>query len=191
MQRGLLVLLVYWMLTGDAHAHTEEGAVGGLLSGLSHPLFGFDHLLAMLAVGIWGAQMGGRLVWVLPMVFPLVMAVGGLLGIAGISLPAVEVGIALSVLALGLAIAGALRPPEIAAVLLIAVFAVFHGHAHGAELPAAADPVAYAVGFVVATGLIHLAGIALGLTIGRMFEGRLSRGLGGLIAAAGVYFLLA
>jgi urease accessory protein len=145
----------------------------------------------MLAVGMWGAQMGGRLVWALPVAFPLVMALGGLLGMAGVTIPYVETGIALSVLALGLVIALALRPPEAVALLLIAIFAIFHGYAHGVELPAAVDPAAYAVGFVVATGLIHVAGIAIGLTLGKLFEGRLSKGLGGLIAAAGVYFLIA
>jgi urease accessory protein len=178
-------------IAGPAAAHTEEGTVGGLLSGFSHPLFGLDHLLAMLAVGIWGAQMGGRLVWTLPVAFPLVMALGGLLGMAGITIPSVETGIALSVLALGLVIALALRPPEAIALLLIAIFAIFHGHAHGVELPAAADPAAYAVGFVVATGLIHVIGIGIGLTLGRLREGQLSRGIGGLIAIAGLYFLVA
>jgi urease accessory protein len=189
--RPILVLAALLMLmTEPATAHTGEGTIGGLLSGFSHPLRGFDHLLAMLAVGIWGAQLGGRLVWALPVAFPLVMAFGGLLGMAGVSIPYVETGIALSVLALGLVIALALRPPEAIALLLIGIFAIFHGYAHGVELPTAADPTAYAVGFVIATGLIHVAGIGLGLTIGRLFEGRLSRGLGGAIAAAGVYFLI-
>jgi urease accessory protein len=180
---------MFGLFTDPAAAHTG-GTVGGWLSGFSHPLRGFDHLLAMLAVGIWGAQMGGRLVWQLPVAFPLVMALGGVLGMLGLNIPHVELGIALSVLALGLVIALALRPPEAVALLLIAVFAIFHGYAHGIELPTATDPVAYAIGFVMATGLIHVAGIGIGLTIGKMYEGKLSRGLGGLIAVAGVYFLL-
>lgn len=190
--RFISALAIALALAADpAAAHTGTGVTGGFTSGFQHPLLGFDHLLAMLAVGIWGAQMGGRLIWKLPVAFPLVMAVGGLLGMAGVTIPYVETGIALSVLALGLVIALALRPPEPIALLLIAIFAIFHGYAHGVELPSAADPAAYAVGFVVATGLIHVAGIGIGLTIGKLFDGRLARGLGGAIAAAGVYFLIA
>jgi urease accessory protein len=173
-----------------AHAHVG-GAVGGFLSGFEHPIFGFDHLLAMLAVGIWGAQMGGRTVWTLPVTFPLIMAVGGLAGMAGVPLPHVETGIALSVLALGLAIAFAWRPFHGVALALIAIFAVFHGYAHGQELPEAADPAAYSTGFVMATGLIHVAGIGIGLALGKLFEGKLARGLGGAIAVGGLYFLWA
>jgi urease accessory protein len=191
MRRFILALISLACLSFPALAHTEEGAVGGLLSGFSHPLFGLDHLLAMLAVGIWGAQMGGRLIWTLPVAFPLVMAAGGLLGMAGFTIPHVETGIALSVLALGLVITLALRPPEAIALLLIAIFAIFHGYAHGIEMPSAADPAAYGAGFVAATGLIHVAGIGIGLTLGRLWNGQLSRGIGGLIAAAGVYFLVA
>jgi urease accessory protein len=178
------------LLSGPAEAHTG-GAVGGFLSGVAHPLFGYDHLLAMLAVGIWGAQIGGRSVWTLPVTFPLIMALGGVLGMAGVPLPSVELGIALSVLVLGLAIAFAWRPFEPVALLIVAAFAIFHGYAHGAELPTAADPAAYSIGFVAATGGIHVAGIAIGLLLGRLYEGRVSRGLGGAIAAGGLYFLWA
>jgi urease accessory protein len=173
-----------------ALAHTGAGVSGGFSSGLQHPIFGPDHLLAMLAVGIWGAQMGGRTVWSLPVAFPVVMAFGGLWGILGFELPHVELGIALSVISLGLVIALALRPPEIIALCLIGIFAIFHGYAHGIELPVAADPAAYAAGFVMATGLIHVAGILIGLTIGKLFDGLLARGIGGLISAAGAYFLI-
>jgi len=176
---------------GAAEAHVEEGVLGGFASGLQHPIFGLDHLLAMLAVGIWGAQMGGRRVWTLPVTFPLIMALGGIAGMAGLYLPSVEIGIALSVLALGLAIAFAWRPFEPVALALIAVFAVFHGYAHGVELPGAADPAAYATGFVVATGAIHVAGIGIGLVLGTLFRGWVSRGLGAAIAASGLYFLWA
>jgi urease accessory protein len=174
-----------------ALAHVGEGQLGGFASGFAHPIFGFDHLLAMLAVGIWGAQMGGRSVWTLPVTFPLIMALGGIMGMAGVPIPSVELGIALSVLVLGLAIAFAWRPFEPVALAIIAAFAVFHGYAHGAELPATADPAAYSVGFVAATGAIHVFGIVIGLVIGRLFDGWISRGLGGAIAAGGLYFLWA
>lgn len=176
-------------MSGSAWAHT--GVAGGFASGFLHPVLGYDHLLAMLAVGIWGAQMGGRSVWSLPVAFPLIMAVGGVAGMLGLWLPQVETGIALSVLALGLAIAFAWRPFEPLALLLVAAFAVFHGYAHGAELPEAADPAAYSTGFVLATGLIHVCGIGIGLLIGSLLDGRVSRALGALIAAGGLYFLWA
>jgi urease accessory protein len=186
-----IALALALLHAAPAAAHTGEGAVGGFVSGFQHPLFGVDHLLAMLAVGIWGAQMGGRRVWTLPVTFPLIMAFGGIAGMAGLYLPEVELGIALSVLALGLAIAFAWRPFEPVALLLIALFAVFHGYAHGVELPSAADPAAYSVGFVIATGVIHIAGIGIGLLIGKLFDGWVSRGLGAVIAASGLYFIWA
>jgi urease accessory protein len=186
-----LSTVTLWLAAKAASAHTGEGALGGFFSGFTHPIFGYDHLLAMLAVGIWGAQMGGRAVWSLPVTFPLIMAVGAVIGMAGIYLPAVETGIALSVLALGLAIAFAWRPFEPVALMIIAIFAVCHGYAHGQELPEAADPTAYSAGFVIATGGIHVLGIGIGLVIGKLLEGRVSRALGALIAAGGLYFLWA
>ncbi len=188
---AVLILAIALLAADGAQAHVAEGAIGGFVSGFLHPVLGYDHLLAMLAVGLWGAQMGGRSVWTLPVTFPLVMAFGGVLGMAGVLLPSVELGIALSVLVLGLAIAFAWRPFEPVALLIIAAFAVFHGYAHGAELPSAADPAAYSVGFVIATGLIHVAGIGIGLAIGKLLDGLVSRGLGGAIAAGGLYFLWA
>lgn len=173
-----------------ALAHVELGALGGFQSGFVHPIIGADHLLAMLAVGIWGAQMGGRSVWTLPVTFPLIMAVGAILGMTGLTLPIVELGIALSVVVLGLSIAFAWKAPEWAALLLIAIFAIFHGYAHGAELPSAVDPASYAVGFVVATGLIHVVGIGIGLLLNRPWKGRLSQTLGGIIALAGLFFAI-
>ncbi|UCI10490.1 HupE/UreJ family protein (plasmid) [Mesorhizobium sp. B1-1-8] len=173
-----------------AQAHIIQSGTGGFGSGFEHPLTGPDHFLAMFAVGLWGAQIGGRSIWTLPVAFPLIMVVGGIAGIAGVPLPGVEIGIALSIITLGLAIACAWRPAEWVALLMIAVFAICHGHAHGAELPNAADPADYAIGFVIATGLIHLLGIGFGLLLGKALGGRLSQGLGGLIAAGGVYFLV-
>lgn len=172
-----------------ADAHTGTGVAGGLKSGVLHPVLGLDHLLAMLAVGIWGAQMGGRTVWTLPVTFPIVMAAGGVMGMMDLPLPNVETGIAMSMIVLGLAIAAAWKPAEGIALLIVAAFAIFHGHAHGAELPSAADPAAYAAGFVVATGAIHVLGVGIGLVLGRILDGMLSRALGAAIALMGVYFL--
>jgi urease accessory protein len=175
---------------GGALAHIIQGSASGFGQGFEHPLTGPDHFLAMFAVGIWGAQMGGRAVWALPVTFPLIMAVGGLAGMAGLPLPHVELGIALSILALGAAIAFAWHPVEIIALMLIGVFAICHGYAHGAELPSAADPADYAAGFVIATGLIHLLGVGVGLGLGKPFGGRLARTLGAVIAVGGMYFLV-
>lgn len=170
-------------------AHDGTGLAGGFISGFLHPLGGPDHMLAMVAVGLWGAILGRPLLLVLPVVFPLMMAAGGVLGILGVPIPPVEFGIALSVLVLGGAIALGWRARVWVAVLLVAGFAVFHGYAHGNELPSAADPVGYSVGFVFATGLLHLVGIGLGVLAERFGGLRLVRVLGGLIAAAGVWFL--
>jgi urease accessory protein len=177
------------LAAGAAQAHEGEGLAGGFATGFMHPLLGPDHLVAMVAVGLWGAFLGAPALWLLPVVFPLVMAAGGVLGVLGVPLPAVEIGIALSAVALGAAVALALRPPLIVAALLVGVFAIFHGHAHGTELPQAANAVAYSLGFVIATGLLHLAGIAFGM-LTRKPAGRVAvRALGGGIALLGVFFL--
>ena len=162
---------------------------GGFLSGLSHPISGWDHVVAMVAVGLWGAFLGTPAIWLLPVVFPVVMAFGGVLGILGIPIPSVEVGIALSGIVLGLCVAFALRLPLSIAAVIVGAFAIFHGHAHGTELPGAADAYAYAAGFVIATGLLHVAGISFGL-LARWDVGKIAvRACGGVIALAGVAFL--
>jgi urease accessory protein len=181
-----------WSLTAaaPAFAHSESGVAGGFLAGFAHPLNGADHLLAMVAVGLWGAFLGRPLIYILPTVFPTVMAGGAILGMAAVELPPIELGIALSVLLLGLLTAAAKSLPIWAASAIVAFFAIFHGFAHGQELPVAADPVGYSAGFVLSTGLLHLLGIALGaLTrLPRPFA-LVPRYLGGLIALAGTYFL--
>ena len=185
---GLCSLLTWMLASSVAAAHTGSFG-GGFVGGFGHPLFGPDHVAAMVAVGLWGAFLGAPAIYVLPIVFPLVMAVGGVLGILGLPLPGAEVAIAASAVVLGMMVATAARPPLWVAALVVGVFAIFHGYAHGAELPPGADAVAYSVGFVVATGLLHLAGIALGLTV-RWPAGRIGvRGAGAAIAAAGVAFL--
>lgn len=181
-------VLICALAGAPALAHTGE-IVGGLLGGFAHPLLGPDHIAAMVAVGLWGAFLGAPAIWLLPVVFPLVMAFGGVLGIVGVPLGAVETGIAASAMVLGLMVALALRPPPWAAAVLVGAFAVFHGHAHGAELPAGADAVAYSLGFVVATGLLHLCGIGFGL-VARWPLGKIAvRAAGGAIALAGLAFL--
>lgn len=172
-----------------AFAHAEQGRAAGLLAGLHHPVSGLDHVLAMVSVGLWGAQLGAPAVWLLPVTFPMVMALGGMLGLMGVPLPGVEAGVALSGLLLGLAVLTEWRPPLWAAAGLVGFFAIFHGHAHGTELPAGASGVLYSVGFVVATGTLHGVGIAIGL-IHRWPWGRLAlRAAGGLVATAAAFFL--
>src|SRR5215510_11627907 len=129
-----------------AHAHVGDGLTGGFLGGFEHPLFGPDHVVAMVAVGLWGAFLGAPAIWVLPVVFPLVMALGGALGILGVPLPGIEIGIAVSAIVLGLMVALAARPPLWVAAVLVGAFAMFHGHAHGGELPPGTDAVAFSVG---------------------------------------------
>ena len=178
------------LCSGTVLAHTGEGIAGGFASGFMHPILGWDHVVAMVAVGLWGAFLGQPAIWLLPVVFPLVMAFGGALGVAGVPVPAVETGIAASAVVLGAMVAFAVRPPLWVAAVIVGTFAIFHGHAHGTELPAAAHPLAYSIGFVLATGLLHLIGIAFGL-LARWPAGRLAvQAGGGAIALAGAGFLL-
>ncbi len=172
-----------------AAAHITQTGSGGFTAGFEHPLSGYDHFLAMFSVGLWGAQMGGRRVWSLPVTFPMIMVVGGIIGILGLPLPGIEIGIALSIIVLGLAIGAAWKPAEWVSLAIIAVFALYHGYAHGAELPMAADPADYAIGFVLATGFIHVIGVGVGLVLNPIWKGRLSQGLGLLIAVVGLGFL--
>ncbi len=168
-----------------AHAHPGHD-VTGFAHGFSHPLSGLDHLLAMLAVGLWAAQMGGRARWAVPATFVGVMALGGALGMAGMHLPMVESGIAASVLVLGLLIAASARLPLAAAVPLVGLFAIFHGYAHGAEMPSSISGFAYAVGFMLATAALHAAGIGFGMGIQRVTSAPIVRFAGAAIAVVGV-----
>ena len=178
------------MLPAAALAHRTGDVGGGLVSGFLHPILGPDHLIAMVAVGLWGAQLGRPLLIVLPLTFPLVMAFGGLLGVLKFPLPGVELGISVSALVLGLVVACAFRAPAWLAVTLIGVFAIFHGYAHGAELPRADSAIAYGIGFVVSTGLLHLTGIAIGqLNEWKQTGPLIVRACGVLIAAGGAYFV--
>ena len=184
----LLLTLIVVMIAPRAFAHSAEGGIGGFLGGLAHPVFGPDHVMAMVAVGMWGAFLGPPAIWLLPIVFPLVMAGGGVLGILGVPLPA-ETGIALSAIVLGAMVALAARPPLWIAAVLVGAFAIFHGYAHGKELPDGANALAFSAGFVIATGALHLCGIAFGL-LARWPSGRLAvRGAGCVIALVGVAYL--
>lgn len=183
-----LALALLW--PGAVLAHVEGQAAGGLASGLLHPVSGLDHVVAMVAVGLWGAQLGAPAIWLLPVTFPMVMAFGGMLGLLGIGLPGVEVGIALSAVALGVLVLLEARPPLWLGAVIVGAFALFHGHAHGTELPPGASGLLYSLGFVVATGCLHAVGIAIGL-IHRWMIGRIAiRAAGAGVAAAGVVFLL-
>lgn len=161
---GVLPVLLA-MSPGTLFAHTQGGAIGGFSSGFMHPVSGLDHIVAMVAVGLWGAFLGGRAMWLLPVVFPVIMAFGGAMGVMGIPLPHVETGIAVSGIVLGLMVALAVKPPLWVCAVIVGVFAVFHGHAHGTELPGSANAMTFSIGFVISTGLIHLCGIALGALI--------------------------
>lgn len=194
MSQRAVILFFYLVVAvtfsaAPALAHSGEGYGGGFVAGFTHPILGWDHVAAMVAVGLWGAFLGSPAIWILPVVFPLVMAFGAVAGIVGIPVPAVEVGIALSAVVLGLMILFAARPPIWMAAIVVGAFAVFHGYAHGTELPATANAFAYAVGFVISTGLLHMIGIGFGLLV-KWPAGRIAvRGAGGLISVAGVAFL--
>ena len=172
-----------------AHDHEGGGIAGGFASGFMHPILGWDHVAAMIAVGLWGAFLGSPSIWILPVVFPLVMAIGGAMGVVVIPIPAVETGIAASALILGAMVLFAVRPPIWIAAIIVGAFAIFHGHAHGTELPGAANAIAYSVGFVIGTGLLHLVGIVFGL-LDRLPSGKYAiQAGGGVIALAGIGFL--
>jgi urease accessory protein len=184
---GLTIAAVLWPVA--SFAHQAGGEAIGFVGGLKHPVSGLDHVLAMIAVGLWGAQLGAPAIWLLPVTFPMVMAFGGMLALLEVPLPGAEIGIAASAIALGLVVMVEARPPLWAAAVLVGFFAIFHGHAHGTELPPGADGMLYSVGFVVATGALHATGIAVGL-VHRWRAGAIAlRVAGAAVAAAGVVFL--
>jgi urease accessory protein len=175
-----------------AYAHVGIGETHGFFHGFSHPIGGVDHILAMVAVGIFAANLGGRALLALPLTFMALMLAGGALGIMGFPLPFVEVGIGVSIVALGIAVAVKWNWPVAAATAMVGLFAIFHGHAHGTEMPVDASGAAYALGFVTATGLLHLVGIGLGLGTGRAARTRswrITQAGGAAIAVAGVAVL--
>lgn len=186
-RRLFLFSLLLWPVT--AFAHTRGGEAIGFVSGFEHPISGWDHILAMVAVGIWGAQLGAPAIWLLPVTFPLVMAFGGFLGLIGVHLPGVEFGIAASALLLGTMVCVEARPKLIWAAVLVGAFGLYHGHAHGTELPAGESAMLYSMGFVIATGCLHAVGISLGL-VHCWPAGRWAlRSAGAFIAIMGLIFL--
>jgi urease accessory protein len=186
----LNIALLFIALNSTAHAHIEHGEAGGFASGFKHPWSGLDHIVAMVAVGLWGAQLGAPAIWLLPVAFPMVMAIGGFLGLIGVPLPGTEIGIALSALLLGAAVCGEVKPKLYYAAALVGIFGLFHGHAHGTELPPGENGLLYSMGFVIATGTLHAVGISIGL-VHRWPAGKLVlRGAGALISLAGLFFLI-
>jgi urease accessory protein len=183
------VALLTWLWPDTALAHIESGEAGGFVDGITHPISGLDHVLAMVAVGLWGAQLGRPAVWLLPVAFPMMMAFGGMLGLIGVPVPGVEIGIAASGIVLGAMVLGEVKTPIAASVILVAVFAVFHGHAHGTELSEGQNAMLYSLGFVVSTGTLHAVGIGIGLAH-KWNAGKLVlRGAGAVVMAGGLYFL--
>lgn len=184
-----LFLLFLALLPSEAFAHIVKGEAIGFVSGFEHPISGLDHIIAMVAVGLWGAQLGAPAIWLLPVTFPLVMALGGFLGLIGVPLPGSEIAIALSGICLGAAVLSEFRPPLWVAAVLVGVFGLFHGYAHGAELPPGQNALLYSIGFILATGLLHATGITIGL-IHRWPWGQWAlRGAGAVVMGGGMFFL--
>lgn len=181
-------------LPAIAQAHIGHdighGEAIGFMHGLEHPISGLDHILAMVAVGLWAAQLGGHAVWSVPLTFVGVMALGGVLGITGVTIPFVEQGIIASDLLLGGLVLMATRLPLVASISIVGLFAIFHGYAHGAEMPKEAIALQYAAGFMVATAALHLSGVGVAMLMNKLFQDRLVRLAGGGIILGGIYVLI-
>jgi urease accessory protein len=182
-----MFVVIPWSLGLFLHVPQSEAA--GFLTGFFHPISGLDHVLAMVAVGFWGAQIGKPAIWLLPVTFPMVMALGGMLGLVGVELPGVEYAIAASAILLGLVVTFEARPGFAASAVLVGIFAIFHGHAHGTELPPGQNALLYSVGFVIGTGCLHAVGILIGGIRGWDWGRRLLRVAGVIVATGGVFFM--
>ena len=192
MKRAAVTAFVIFFVFAPAAAlaHPGHDGAGGLVHGFTHPVTGIDHVLAMIAVGALAAQYGGRALWLVPMSFLVAMAIAGVIGMAGIVVPVAEVGIGVSVVVLGLAIAFQLRPPAFVAMAVVGFFALFHGYAHGAELPDGKTGLSFALGFLLATALLHSTGVGLGLLMQRQASScRLIQAGGGAMALVGIAVL--
>ena len=185
----LVVTILILVMPGSASAHVRSGDAIGFVTGLVHPVSGLDHVLAMIAVGLWGAQLGQPAIWLLPVTFPMVMAFGGMLGLMGVPLPGIEIGIAASAIILGIAVLKEMRPPLAVAAVVIGLFAIFHGHAHGTELPEGQNGLLYSMGFVLATGTLHATGVGIGLIHKWPWGQRALKLAGGAVAFAGLIFM--
>jgi urease accessory protein len=188
-----LAVLALCLAPTAAVAHVGVGSTSGFAHGFMHPLSGLDHQLAMILVGLFAYQLGGRALWLVPLTFVSVMALGGFLGVIGVPIPFVEVGIALSVVVLGAIVAIGVRAPLAVAMGAVGLFAIFHGHAHGSEMPLDALGLEYGVGFMLATAVLHAVGIGIGFLIGmssKTFGNNVYRVAGGLASMAGVALLL-
>ena len=183
----LTTLCAICFLPVSALAHTGVGPTTGFGAGFIHPVSGADHLFALVAVGIWAAQMGGRAAWAVPCTFVSMMVAGGALGMSGVHVPFIEAGILASVVVLGLLIAGAFKLPLVVSGTLVGIFAVFHGHAHGSEMPIAIEAVSYSGGFALATSLLHATGILAGAALRKLNREKFTRFAGYAIALGGVY----
>jgi urease accessory protein len=189
LRRSLPLLFATLWWTQTAHAHVQHGEAASLRTGFQHPISGLDHVVAMLAVGLWGAQLGAPAIWLLPVAFPMVMALGGMLGLMGVPLPGTEIGIAASAILLGGAVMFKLRPPLVVAAAVVTFFAIFHGYAHGTELPPGQNGLLYSMGFVIATGCLHAIGIAIGVIHRWRWGQTLLRTAGGAVAGTGAFFM--
>jgi len=186
----LIILVLSFVFPSLALAHTGVGETAGFMRGFSHPLSGADHLLAMVAVGLWAAQIGGRALWTIPSTFVGIMVLSGVLGFSGVPVPFIEKGIIVSILILGVLIACALRFPPLYSALVIGFFALFHGQAHGAEMPATISAGSYTVGFALATALLHATGMGLGTLMQKSNLYSVVRSTGGAVALCGIYLAI-
>lgn len=184
------ILAVALVAEASLLAHTGHGSVSGFGAGFGHPIGGADHILAMIAVGLWAAQMGGRSLWAVPLSFVTMMVAGAAMGIPGIQVPFIEEGILASVLVLGALIGFGVKMPVVFSSAIVGMFAIFHGTAHGAEMPLNAGGVEYAAGFVLATAMLHIGGIAVGMMMNKLAQSKASRVAGGAIAASGLALVL-
>jgi urease accessory protein len=174
-----------------AFAHPGIGQAHDLAHGFAHPLTGLDHVIAMLAVGVFAARLGGRALWLVPATFIAVMAAAGIAGMIGVAVPYVETGVAVSVIVLGAVIAFAVRVPVAIAMAIVGLFAIFHGHVHGTETPESASGILFGLGFVAATAILHATGIGFGVLIGRAPGGRqIAQLAGGAAVVVGAVFLV-
>jgi urease accessory protein len=193
MMRLLSLILASTALATPAFAHTGIGDTNGFAHGFLHPVSGIDHVLAMVAVGLFATLLGGRAIWLVPLAFVTMMGAGGAAGVAGINPPLTEIGIGLSVVALGAAVAFSVRMPVAAAMAFVGFIAIFHGHAHGAEMPETASGLAYGIGLIIATALLLACGIGIGLWLGRVAQDRVRRVTqlaGGAMSLAGIGILV-